>query len=263
MLKSLYTSATGMKAQQIYVDTISNNLANVNTTGFKRNTVSFQDLLYVTLKQPGLETVAGRANPIGLQLGSGSRLVGSPKVHTQGVLEGTNNKFDVAIEGDGFFQVTLPNATTAYTRDGSFVVDGEGHLVTTSGLRLAPDITIPADALETTIGKDGQVFVTTAAAPETPTLVGQIQLARFINPSGLDSEGGNIFIKTPASGEPINDNPGNNGVGYLIQNFLERSNVEVVNELVALIVAQRAYEVNSKAIRTSDEMLSQVNSIVR
>ncbi len=263
MLKSLYTSATGMKAQQVFVDTISNNLANVNTTGFKRNTVSFQDLLYVTYKQPGLETVAGRPNPMGLQLGSGARLVGTPKVHTQGVLEGTNRSLDVAIKGEGFFQVQLPDATIGYTRDGSFLLDSEGHLVTSSGYRLDPDITIPSDALRITIDEDGQVWVTTSAAPETPTQVGQIQLARFINPAGLDAIGGNVFRVSPASGPPIVENPGNNGVGYLIQNFLERSNVEVVNELVNLIVAQRAYEVNSRAIRTSDEMLAQVNSIVR
>ncbi len=164
MLKSLYTSATGMKAQQVFVDTISNNLANVNTTGFKRNTVSFQDLLYVTYKQPGLETVAGRPNPMGLQLGSGARLVGTPKVHTQGVLEGTNRSLDVAIKGDGFFQVQLPDATIGYTRDGSFLLDSEGHLVTSSGYRLDPDITIPSDALRITIDEDGQVWVTTSAA---------------------------------------------------------------------------------------------------
>ncbi len=263
MLKSLFTSATGMKAQQIFVDTISNNLANVNTTGFKRGTACFQDLLYVTLKQPGLETVAGRPNPLGLQLGSGSRLVGTPKVFTQGVLEGTNRNLDVAIKGDGFFPVQLPDASIGYTRDGSFLLDSEGHIVTSSGYRLDPDITIPSDALKITIDEDGQVWVTTSTAPETPTQVGQIQLARFINPAGLEALGGNVFRASPASGSPITDTPGNNGVGYLIQNFLEGSNVEIVNELVNLIVAQRAYEVNSRAIRTSDEMLAQVNNIVR
>jgi flagellar basal-body rod protein FlgG len=263
MLKSLYTSATGMKAQQTFVDTISNNLANVNTTGFKRNTASFQDLLYVTMKQPGLESVGGRPNPMGLQLGSGSRLVGTPKIHTQGVLEGTNRRLDVAIQGQGFFKVTLPDGNYAYSRDGSFLTDAEGHLVTSNGYRLVPDITIPSDTLEVTITSEGQVIVTTAAAPETPTITGQLQLTRFINPSGLDSMGGNVFRQTPASGEEITNNPGVNGNGTLIQNFLERSNVEVVNELVNLIVAQRAYEVNSRAIRTSDEMLGQVNNIVR
>ena len=202
MLKSLYTSATGMKAQQTFVDTISNNLANVNTTGFKRNTVNFQDLLYVTLKQPGIDKVNGRPSPIGLQLGSGCHLVGTPKIHSQGNLKATKNPMDIAIQGKGFFKVTLPDGSDGYTRDGSFKRDNEGTLVTSDGYKLIPNITIPQDALTVNISNEGEVSVTTAASPETPSIVGNLELSRFINSAGLESLGGNIFRETPASGPP-------------------------------------------------------------
>jgi flagellar basal-body rod protein FlgG len=263
VLKALYTAATGMKAQQLTVDVIANNLANANTAGFKRSQIDFQDLLYVTLGRPGLETARGLLSPTGLEIGSGSRAVSTTKVFSQGVLEETRRELDLAIQGEGFFQVALPDGATGYTRDGAFRLDAGGNLVTAEGLRLEPQIAIPAAATAVNIGMDGTVSVTTAESPQTATQIGQIVLARFLNPAGLSSEGGNILRETPASGQPLVGPPGESGTGKLAQRFIERSNVEVVTELVNLIIAQRAYEVNSRAIRTGDDMLGMMNNLTR
>lgn len=262
MMKALYTAATGMKGQQMTVDVISNNIANVNTAGFKRSRVNFQDLLYVNLQKPGDSSI-GVQSPTGLEIGSGVRAVSTTRVFTPGVMEGTNRELDVAIMGDGFFQVTMPDGTTGYTRDGSFHLDSQLQMVTSQGYRMEPAITVPTDTQSVSIGADGVVTVTTAASPDTPTQVGTIQLARFANPSGLEASGTNILRNSAASGTPTPVTPGTEGTGALSQYYLERSNVDVVSELVNLIVAQRAYEVNSRAIRTGDEMLSQVNGLVR
>lgn len=263
MIKSLYTAATGMKAQQVHVDAISNNLANVNTNGFKRTQPTFQDLLYVTLKGAGLDVSNGTPNPVGIQLGSGVKLAGTTMNFKSGVLEGTSRQLDVAITGPGFFKVLLPNGTFGYTRDGHFQLDANGRIVTTSGYPLEPQVQIPQDTIQIGIGAKGEVTIQQASSPDVTSTLTTLQLARFTNPSGLDARGGNLFLATAAAGTPIEANPGDNGVGELQQNFLERSNVEVVNELVSLIVAQRAYEVNSRAIRASDEMLNQATTIVR
>ncbi|MEZ6185763.1 MAG: flagellar basal-body rod protein FlgG [Planctomycetota bacterium] len=262
-MKALHTAGTGMKVQQLQVDTIANNLANANTAGFKRTQIDFQDLLYVTLQRPGLETASGVVSPTGLQVGSGARAASTTKVFSQGVISETHRDLDIAIQGEGFYQVALPDGSTAYTRDGSFRLNAEGSLVTTDGFPLVDAIAIPADTTSIQVGKDGTISVITGGAPETTTQVGQLNLARFANPAGLSSEGGNLFRETPASGSPTIGTPGGEGRGQLMQGFLERSNVEVVTELVNLIVAQRAYEVNSRAIKTGDEMLGIANSMTR
>lgn len=264
MLKSLYTTATGMKAQQTMVDMIANNIANVNTAGFKKSQASFEDLFYVTLQSPGLARGANDAAvPIGVQLGSGTRLNGTTKVFTTGTLEITERNLDVAIDGDGFFAVTLPDGTTGYTRDGSLHLNAEGRVVTGSGNVLLPEISVPNDALEIAIDPEGRVNVRTAGSPDTSTLLGQITLHRFINPSGMLAVGANVLRPSEASGQPITNTPGLQGLGLLKQGFVERSNVQIVNELVNLIVAQRAYEVNSRAIQASDQMLSTATNLSR
>ncbi|MHC4079659.1 MAG: flagellar basal-body rod protein FlgG [Planctomycetota bacterium] len=264
MLKSLYTTATGMKAQQTMIDTIAHNIANVNTAGFKRSQATFEDLLYVTLQAPGLrQDASGTPSPIGLQIGSGARLAGTTKIYTAGLLEGTNRTLDVAIDGQGFFQIRLPNGQEAYTRDGHLQVNSQGRLVTASGHVLQPEITLPQDVLNISIGPDGQVTGRVAGTPNATQIFGQINLFRFINPSGLLSEGGNVVRETSASGTAITATPGDQGAGTLRQSFIERSNVQIVNELVNLIVAQRAYEVNSRAIQASDQMLQVATSIIR
>jgi len=263
MIKAMYTSATGMKVQQTNVDVIANNLANVNTTGYKRNQVEFQDLLYLTLNKPGTSTAQGSPAPNGFQIGSGARLGAISKVFSTGTFEETKNPLHVAIEGDGFFQVTLPDGGTVYTRDGSFAIDADGQMVTGEGFQIEPAINVPQDATAIRIGVDGTVSVVTAGNPNNATEAGQLQLVRFVNPSGLENLGSNLLRETSASGTPTTTTPGSDGTGLLRQGFLERSNVEVVNELVNLITAQRAYEVNSRVIRTSDTMLSTVNQIIR
>lgn len=262
-MKALYTAGTGMKAQQLTVDVIANNLANANTAGFKRSQIDFQDLLYDTVERPGLQTSAGTTSPTGLQIGAGSHAASTTKVFSQGAVEETKRDLDVAIQGDGFFQVSLPDGGIGYTRDGSFRLDAEGNLVNVDGLALEPGITVPPDAISIAIGKDGTVSAVSATDPTSSTTLGQLNLARFPNPAGLSSEGGNVYRETPSSGSPVVGPPGEDGKGALMQRFLERSNVEVVSELVRLIVAQRAYEVNSKAIKTGDEMLSTVNNMTR
>lgn len=264
MLKSLYTTATGMRAQQTMVDMIANNIANVNTTGFKKSQASFEDLLYVTQQSPGLARGTGTdALPIGVQIGSGTRLNGTTKIYSSGTLEGTERSLDVAIDGDGFFAVLMPDGTTAYTRNGNFQVNATGKLVTSNGNVLVPEITLPQDVLEVSIDPEGRVNVRTAANPEQTQQLGQLQLHRFVNPSGLLALGASVLRPTEASGQPITGQPGQLGLGMLRSGFLERSNVQIVNELVNLIVAQRAYEVNSRAIQASDQMLSTATNIGR
>ncbi|MFN9755336.1 MAG: flagellar basal-body rod protein FlgG, partial [Planctomycetota bacterium] len=233
MLKSLYTTATGMRAQQTMVDMIANNIANVNTTGFKKSQASFEDLLYVTQQSPGLARGTGTdALPIGVQIGSGTRLNGTTKIYSSGTLEGTERSLDVAIDGDGFFAVLMPDGTTAYTRNGNFQVNATGKLVTSNGNVLVPEITLPQDVLDVSIDPEGRVNVRTAGSPEQTQQLGQLQLHRFVNPSGLLALGANVMRPTEASGQPITGQPGQLGLGMLRSGFLERSNVQIVNELV-------------------------------
>lgn len=263
MIRAFHTSASGMNAQQLVLDNTANNLANVNTTGFKRSQVDFQDLIYATLRQPGSEAVQGVQVPTGFQIGNGVRVAGNTKIFTAGTSENTGNDLDIAIEGPGFFQITNPNGGVRYTRDGSFRINANGALVTSDGYFVQPQITLPQDMLSLSVGIDGTISVVTASAPTTTTNVGQLTLARFPNPAGLSSEGRNLFAETPAAGAATVSTPGQNGTGVLRGGFLERSNVEVVQELVNLIQAQRAYEFNTKAIKVADEMLSFTNDLVR
>lgn len=257
MIRSLWIAKTGLDAQQTNIDVISNNLANVSTNGFKRARPVFEDLLYQTLRQPGAQSSQQTQLPTGLQLGTGVRPVAVGKIHTQGNLQQTGNALDVAISGKGFLQILMPDGTTAYTRDGSFQVDSQGQMVTASGYAVQPAITIPSNALAVTIGKDGTVTVTQPGTTAT-TQVGTLQLAGFINPAGLQSLGENLFQETAASGAPSANTPGTNGLGFLNQNYLETSNVNVVEEMVNMIQAQRAYEINSKAVTVSDQMLQKL-----
>jgi len=253
-----------MKAQQTMVDMIANNIANVNTSGFKKSQASFEDLFYVTLQAPGLARGTGDdAVPIGTQIGSGTRLNGTTKVFTTGTLEITERSLDIAIDGEGFFSVTLPDGQTGYTRDGNFHLNADGKLVTGAGNVLVPEINVPSDTLEISIDPEGRVSGRTAGSPDTSTQFGQLNIHRFVNPSGMLAAGSNIMRVTEASGAPTTGTPGSSGLGLLKQGFIERSNVQIVNELVNLIVAQRAYEVNSKAIQASDQMLSTATNLSR
>ncbi len=257
MIRSLWIAKTGLDAQQTQLDVISNNLANVSTSGFKRSRAVFEDLLYQTLRQPGANTSQQTNLPTGLQLGTGVRPVATERIFSQGNLQQTSNSLDVAVNGQGFLQVQMPDGTTAYTRDGSLHVDNQGQLVTSSGSPILPAITIPSTAQAITIGTDGTVTVT-QQGQATPTQVGAIQLANFINPAGLQSQGENLYLETQASGNPTTGTPGNNGLGTLSQGYVETSNVNVVEELVNMIQTQRAYEMNSKAVQTSDQMLQRL-----
>ncbi len=258
MIKALFTAATGMKAQQTRIDVIANNLANVNTTGFKKSQVNFEDLLYSTIRDPNEQTKEG-LRPAGLQIGSGSRLVSTSKVFTPGVLEETGQPLDLVITGPGFFQLQSISGETIYTRDGNFGIDRDGNVVNSQGLRLIPNLTVPQNAT-VAVGQDGFV---SAIVGQVSSQIGQIQLVNFANPAGLSSEGGNVLKQSGASGPPIQGNPGAAGFGTIVGGFLEKSNVEVVNELVGLITSQRAYETSSKAISAADEMLTTVNQILR
>jgi len=251
-----------MTAQQQIVDVIANNLANINTTGFKRSQMDFQDLMYIKLRPAGTPVEDGTNSPTGLEIGSGVHAASTLKVYTPGELENTGRSLDIAIEGDGFFQVQIGDGSTRYTRDGSLRMDAEGNLVTASGYMIQPGITIPANAKSVQVGRDGTVSVM-LPGQEAPSQVGQIQLARFVNPSGLSSEGGNLFSATAASGDAVVGTPGNDGIGLMLQGHLERSNVQMVHELVRLITAQRAYEINSRAIKAGDEMLTTANQLIR
>ena len=261
MLRSLHISRTGLDAQQTQLDVISNNLANVSTTGFKKARAVFEDLLYQIIRQPGAQSSQQTQLPSGFQLGVGVRPVATERIFTQGSLQQTQNALDVAISGKGFFQIQLPDGSTAFTRDGSFQVDSQGNIVTASGYSLLPNMQVPQDALLISIARDGVVSVTLPGNPNTITQLGQIQLATFINPAGLQSQGENLFIETAASGPAQVNNPETNGLGSLNQSFIETSNVNVAEELVNMIVAQRAYELNSRAITTSDQMLQRLTQI--
>ncbi|HEX4584444.1 MAG TPA: flagellar basal-body rod protein FlgG [Burkholderiaceae bacterium] len=260
MIRSLWIAKTGMDAQQTQLDVISNNLANVGTNGYKRQVAQFEDLLYQNLRQAGANSSQQTQLPTGLQLGTGVQLVATPRVFTQGNLQQTGSQFDMAINGNGFFQVQLPDGTTAYTRDGTFHMDSAGQLVNSSGFALTPAVTIPPSAQSVTIGADGTVSVTLAGQANAQS-VGTIQLANFINPAGLESKGQNLFAETSASGTPSANTAGTNGLGTLQQGYVETSNVNVVEELVSMIQTQRAYELNSKAISTSDQMLQRLSQM--
>lgn len=260
MIRSLWISKTGLDAQQTQMDTIANNLANVSTNGFKRSRAVFEDLLYQTIRQPGAQSSQQTQIPSGLQIGTGVRPVSAERIHTQGNLQQTGNQLDVAINGAGFFQVLLPDGTTAYTRDGAFQRDSQGQLVTGSGFPIQPPITIPANATNVTIGRDGVVSVTQPGVV-APVQIGSMQLATFINPAGLQSQGENLYIETASSGTPSANVPGTNGAGLLSQSYVETSNVNVVEELVNMIQTQRAYEINSKSIQTSDQMLQRLTQM--
>jgi flagellar basal-body rod protein FlgG len=261
MLRSLHIARTGMDTQQTQLDVISNNLANVSTTGFKRQRAVFEDLLYQVIRQPGAQSSQQTQLPSGLLLGVGAKTVATEHLFSQGALSQTNNPLDVAIQGNGFFQIQMPDGSQAYTRDGSFQVNSTGTLVTASGYTLQPTMQIPQNAQAVTIGNDGVVSVTLPGSPSTVSQLGQIQLANFLNPAGLQSEGENLYIETAASGSPQVNNPGTNGLGTLSQNFVETSNVNVAEELVNMIIAQRAYELNSRVITTSDQMLQNLTQI--
>jgi flagellar basal-body rod protein FlgG len=260
MIRSLWIAKTGLDAQQTQMDVISNNLANVSTSGFKRARAVFEDLLYQTVRQPGAQSSEQTQLPSGLQLGTGVKPVATERIFTQGNLQQTSNSKDVAIQGNGFFQVLMPDGTTAYSRDGSFQSDANGQMVTSSGYAVQPAITIPADTQSLTIARDGTVSVTQSGSA-TPVTIGTLQLATFINPAGLQSLGENLYGETASSGTPSSNAPGSNGAGTLNQGYVETSNVNVVEELVNMIQTQRAYEINSKAISTSDEMLQRLTQL--
>ncbi len=257
MIRSLWIAKTGLEAQQTQMDVITNNLANVGTNGFKRSRAVFEDLLYQTIRQPGAPSSQQTQLPSGLQLGTGVRSVAAERLFTQGNLQQTSNSKDVAIQGLGFFQVLTPEGTIAYTRDGSFQTDNQGQLVTSSGYLVQPAIAVPADAQTLTVGRDGVVNVTQPGST-TPTQIGQLQLAAFINPAGLEAKGENLYAETSASGTPSVNAPGSNGLGFLSQGYVETSNVNVVEEMVNMIQTQRAYDINSKAVTASNEMLQKL-----
>jgi len=260
MINSLWISKTGMETQQMQLDIISNNLANVSTTGFKRAHAVFEDLMYQNLRQVGSNTSEQSQLPTGLQIGLGVRAVATSRSFAQGNLQQSSNNLDIAIQGNGFFQVTMPDGTINYTRDGSFQVDAQGRLVTQSGLPIANGITVPANAQSVAIASNGTV---TAMIPGnvSPQPIGTVALASFINAAGLEPRGQNLYAESAASGQPNTGTPGANGLGSLMQGFLETSNVNVVQELVTMIQTQRAYEMNSKAIQTSDQMLQKLGQL--
>ena len=263
MMRSLWSAASGMKGQQKQMDVVAHNLANVNTTGAKAQRAEFQDLVYQNLRAAGAESGDGTQYPTPLQIGLGSRLTAANRIFVQGNVQTTDNPTDIAIEGDGFFQILLPDGTTAYTRDGSFKIDANRNLVTTDGYPLTDNIQLDANAPSDTITISSTGVVSDTPAGGTSNVVGQIVLARFLNPAGLTAVGKNLFIESASSGDPIPNNPGVDGTGTLIQSALEMSSVQIVDEMVNMIVAQRAYESNSKAITTSDSMLGIANELKR
>ena len=260
MIRSLWISKTGLDSQQMQMDVIANNLSNVSSNGFKRSRAVFEDLLYQNIRQPGAQSSQQTQLPSGLQLGTGVRPVATERIFTQGNLQKTDNEKDVAINGQGFFQVLMPDGTTAYTRDGSFQVDNQGQLVTSSGYPIQPAITIPSNAQSLTISKDGVVSVTLPGSTAA-TQVGSLQLATFINNAGLQAKGENLYVETSASGNANTNTPGTNGAGFLTQGYVETSNVNVVEELVNMTQTHRAYEINSKANTTSDQMLQKLTQM--
>lgn len=260
MIKSLWTAQTGMQAQQTKMDVTANNLANVSTNGFKASRAVFEDTLYQTMRQPGAVTSAQTNLPSGMQIGTGVRAVATERLHNQGGLQGTENSRDLAINGRGFFQVLLPDGETAYTRDGSFQLDSNGQMVTAGAYTLEPAIVIPDNALSIDISNTGIVSVTQPGTTQNMQ-VGQLQLAAFVNDAGLQSIGENLYLETDASGPANQEMPGINGLGKIYQGYVETSNVNVVSEMVSMIQNQRAYEINSKAIKTSDEMLGRLTNL--
>ena len=258
-MRALWVAKTGLDAQQMRLAVVSNNLANVNTSGFKRDRANFADLLYQVVRAPGAQSSEATQLPSGLSIGTGVRVTGTEKEHSQGNLQQTENPLDISIQGPGFFEILMPDGSLAYTRDGAFQLDSEGQIVTANGFLLQPGLTIPADTIQLTIGIDGTISATTPGNPQ-PTNVGTIQLATFINAAGLQARGGNMFVETAASGAAQQNQPGVGGAGTLVQGSLETSNVNTVEELVNMIETQRAYETNSKAIATADEMLRFVNN---
>jgi flagellar basal-body rod protein FlgG len=262
MIRALYTAATGMQAQQLNIDVIANNLANVNTAGFKKSRADFQDLLYQTMRAPGAPTTNSTQAPTGIQVGLGARPTAVQRINQQGDYNQTGNDLDLAIEGTGFFEVTMPDGTNAFTRSGAFKLDNQSRLVTSDGIPVEPAISIPDGSENITVGQDGVVSAVLPGQSKA-TQVGQLQTARFANPAGLRAVGKNLLQETDTSGPPQLGTPGQENRGTIIQGFLENSNVSVVEELVALITSQRAYEVTSKAIQTADEMLRTTNAIVQ
>ena len=260
MMNSLWIAKTGMTAQQTQLDVISHNLANVSTTGFKRNRAEFQDLIYQNLRQVGAQTTEENQLPTGLHLGLGVNVVATSRNFTQGGLQQSGNNLDVAINGDGFFEITLPDGTTGYTRDGSFQLDAQGRIVTSGGLPVAPGITVPAGTKSNSISENGEVRAIVAGSV-APQPLGSLSMSSFVNSAGLQPVGQNMFKESAASGAPQQGTPGTNGLGIVRQGFLETSNVNVVEELVNMIQTQRAYEMNSKAIQTSDQMLAKLSQM--
>ncbi|MDK2896853.1 MAG: flagellar basal-body rod protein FlgG [Candidatus Atribacteria bacterium] len=262
MIRALWTAATGMQAKQMDLDVIANNLANVNTGGFKKSRVDFQDLMYQVVQVKGAPSTEDTQIPTGIEVGLGVKPAAIQKIFSQGDIYQTGNPLDLVIEGDGFFQVLMPDGTIAYTRDGSFKLDAEGRLVTSDGFPLEPPIVIPLEAESVTVGQDGTVTVKLPGETESQE-VGVLELARFINPAGLTSRGRNLYLATEASGDPQLGTPGLLGLGTIAQGFLETSNVQIVEEMVRMISAQRAYEINSKAITTADEMMGITSNLKR
>jgi flagellar basal-body rod protein FlgG len=261
-LRSLWTAASGMQAQALNIDVISNNLANVNTSGFKRSRADFQDLLYQNLRIAGAASSSGTEIPTSNQIGLGTKVAAVAKNFSQGDYKQTGNELDLAIDGRGFFQITTPEGEIAYSRAGSFKLDGDGNIVTSDGYLLEPQITIPSNAIQLTVGPDGTVTVMNAGEL-TPSEVGKIETVRFANPAGLNATGKNMFMESETSGSPTTGTPGEDGLGTLTQGYLEMSNVNIVEEMVYMIMAQRAYEINGKVIQTSDEMLQMANNVKR
>jgi flagellar basal-body rod protein FlgG len=262
MIRSMMTAATGMEAQQLYMDTISNNLSNVNTTGFKRSRIEFQDLMYQTLREPGVRNFEGSMAPAGIETGLGVRPAGTQRIFQQGNFVGTENQLDWAIEGEGFFQIEMPDGSTAYTRDGAFKPSSDGSIVTNSGFFVYPQITIPENSTEFAVSKDGKVSVILPGETQS-TEIGQVELVRFINPSGLRSLGGNLFAESDASGAPVVSLPSEEGTGTIMAGFTESSNVQIVDEMVNMISAQRAFEIISKAIQVGEDMMQVANNLKR
>jgi flagellar basal-body rod protein FlgG len=262
-MRALYTASTGMAAQEANVEIISNNIANMRTSGFKRSRAEFQDLLYQSMRRVGSSTSdTGTVLPTGVDIGSGVKLVATPRVMSQGTFSQTDKPYDMAIKGDGFFQIDMPDGTTAYTRDGSFELDPNGQLVTAEGYTVQPGITVPNNATAVTISPTGLVEATIPGQTASQQL-GQVQLARFVNTAGLEAKGDNLFLETPASGTPLQDVPGAQGFGTVLQTYLEQSNVNAVTEISDLIAAQRAYEMNSKVVSSADQMLQSTSAMLR
>ena len=262
MQRSMFIAATGMEAQRLNIDVISNNLANVNTNGFKKSRADFQELMYQGIETPGALSAEGAEMPTGIQLGLGVKAAAVQKMFKQGDFVSTDNPLDMVIEGNGFFQVTMPDGEIGYTRAGSFKINSEGSIVNSDGYALEPAISLPSDTTDITIGSDGTVSVMQPGS-NTPSEVGNVEIAQFINPGGLRPIGKNLFVPSGSSGEATTGTPGSEGLGAITQGFLELSNVNVVEEMVNMIVSQRAYELNSKVVQTSDDMLRMANSIKR